>query len=554
MRKWRVFPVFVFLFLYILPLGVRPLVIPDETRYAEIAREMIETKDFVVPRIDGFRYFEKPVMGYWLNAASLAAFGENEFAVRFASAVSVGLSALLLFFLARRFTGGDFAGIVSSMIFLTCFEVFGVGIVSVLDSMFAFFITASMICFYYAASNLNTDRPQQKNLLLMCCGVLVGVAFLTKGFLAFVLPVIIIAPFLIWEKRWKDLFTVPWIPLAAAVIVILPWAVMVHLRAPDFWNYFFWEEHVRRFAAEDAQHKAPFYYYLLFFPAVAIPWTFQAPSAIIGIMKKKLENPIFKFAICWFVFPFLFFSVAKGKLLTYILPCFVPFALMAAAGLLNALNLQSGQTTALPPPKSFKAGGFAGALFFGLLAVVLTIMQTSDVFHYRPFTQPWKYWVCLAVCLISMIIYLRAGVARDGRRQIMLFAMAPVIFMFAVHFAYPDTAILKKSPGAFLMKYSEKIRPDTIIVSDYSPLKAVCWYYKRSDVYLMGNSGELNYGAQYPDSEKRWLNLEGLSNLIHENPGNLVFVARKGNFEIWQRALPKPVFEDDNGEFLFAMY
>ena len=82
-----------YLLLYILPLGVRPLFLPDETRYFEIPREMIATGDWVVPRLDGLRYFEKPVMGYWVNAVSMLAFGENAFAARFPCALSVGLSA-----------------------------------------------------------------------------------------------------------------------------------------------------------------------------------------------------------------------------------------------------------------------------------------------------------------------------------------------------------------------------------------------------------------------------------------------------------------------------
>jgi len=300
MKKLSMLLIFIFLFLYIFPLGVRPLVIPDESRYAEIAREMLETGDFVVPRLNGLRYFEKPVMGHWLNAASIKVFGENEFAVRFTSACSVGLSALMLFFLARRFAGSYFSGLVSSMIFLTCFEVFVVGVFSVLDSMFSFFITAAIICFYYAYSNSISDRLGPKNIFLLCCGIFIGFAFLTKGFLAIVLPVIIMTPFLIWEKRWKDLFTAPWIPLAAAVLVVLPWVVMIHLKEPDFWNYFFWEEHFKRFSTDNAQHKEPFFHYLLYFPAAAVPWTFLLPAAGFGFHKIKHGNPIIKFAICWF--------------------------------------------------------------------------------------------------------------------------------------------------------------------------------------------------------------------------------------------------------------
>ena len=90
-----------FLLLYILPLGVRPIVIPDEARYCEIPREMLVSGDWVVPRLNGLRYFEKPVLGYWVTAASMALFGQNPFAARLPSAAATGLSALLLFLLVR---------------------------------------------------------------------------------------------------------------------------------------------------------------------------------------------------------------------------------------------------------------------------------------------------------------------------------------------------------------------------------------------------------------------------------------------------------------------
>jgi 4-amino-4-deoxy-L-arabinose transferase len=96
-------------------------------------------------------------------------------------------------------------------------------------------------------------------------------AFLTKGFLAFAVPVVAIVPYLIWAGRWKDLLRMAAIPIAAAVLVSLPWAIAVHLKAPDYWNYFFWQEHVKRFMAEDAQHKAPFWTYFWPFPWPPFP-------------------------------------------------------------------------------------------------------------------------------------------------------------------------------------------------------------------------------------------------------------------------------------------
>ena len=147
-----------FAIVYLLPLGARELIVPDETRYAEIPREMIASGDWVVPHLNGVRYFEKPVLGYWAHAAALLVFGENNFAVRLPSALAVGLSALMIFLLMKRSTekeedGRSHAAVLATIVFLTCFEVFGVGSTAVLDNLFALLLTASIMAFFTATQS-----------------------------------------------------------------------------------------------------------------------------------------------------------------------------------------------------------------------------------------------------------------------------------------------------------------------------------------------------------------------------------------------------------------
>jgi 4-amino-4-deoxy-L-arabinose transferase len=189
---------FFFLFVYILPLGSRDLLVPDETRYGEIPREMIAGGDWVVPHFNGLRYFEKPVLGYWVHAGSLLLFGDNNFAVRLPSALAVGLSALMVFMLVRRRdrndTGEDaLPALLAALIYLSCFEVVGVGNIAVLDSLFSFFLTGTITAFYLASEAPRGGKREKYFLLL--AGVSCGLAFLTKGFLAFAVPVMALAPY-----------------------------------------------------------------------------------------------------------------------------------------------------------------------------------------------------------------------------------------------------------------------------------------------------------------------------------------------------------------------
>jgi 4-amino-4-deoxy-L-arabinose transferase len=99
--------ILLFIVVYILPLGVRPMIIPDETCYAEISREILNTGEWIIPKLNGLRYFEKPILGYWLNAASISTFGENAFSVGLPSAMAAGFSVLLIFLMVRKFSKGD---------------------------------------------------------------------------------------------------------------------------------------------------------------------------------------------------------------------------------------------------------------------------------------------------------------------------------------------------------------------------------------------------------------------------------------------------------------
>jgi len=547
MRKSCVAIIGIFIFLYILPLGVRPIIIPDESRYAEIPREMIASGDWIVPRLNGLRYFEKPVMGYWLNALSIKLFGENTFAVRFPSASATGLSAILIFLLIRRFSGEITAATLAALIFLTSFIVYGIGTFNILDSILAVFVTASMTSFFFAH---NAEPSKKKNVYLLLFGVSCGFAFLTKGFLAFAIPVVAVVPFMIWEGRFKELFIICWLPIIAAVLIVIPWAVMVHFKAPDFWHFFVWIEHINRFLSSGAQHHESFWYYIYLFPASALPWTFLFPAAILGLKKTGIKASIIRYAICWFFFPFLFFSVSKGKILTYLLPCFPPFAILMSTGL----------------KKYFETGGkklFSVALWFlallaVILAVALTGVQIMGFRGFKPYDQTWKWGLGVFGFMVFAFLLISAARTSNSKARLILVGCAPLLVLFGSNFIMPDLTLEHKAPGTFLLKNAHKIRTDTVLVSDEDPMGAVCWFYKRDNVYLIEGGGEVSYGLNYEDAKYRSLNLKQFKDLVSQNAekGRVVLIAKSRKYRQWKQNLPKPLYEDSNGKggYVFVQY
>ncbi len=532
---------------YLLPLGVRDLLVPDETRYGEIPREMIVDGDWVAPHLNGVRYFEKPALGYWVHAGSILLFGQNNFAVRFPSVLAAGLSALLIFVLIRRMSrnAGEQTGltaILASLVFLSCFEVFAVGNTAVLDNIFAFFLTATIAAFYFA-SEAQPRSAQEKRFLLLA-GLACGLAFMTKGFLAFVVPVVVIAPYLVWQHRSRDVLRMSWLPLLTAVLVALPWGIMIHLQQPDFWNFFFWNEHVRRFMADDAQHKQPFWFFIMLAPVIFFPWTFVIPAAVAGV-KERLTNQgplvrLIKFSICWLVLPFLFFSCASGKLLTYILPCFPPFAILVAIGLTYILNKKERRT-------SFHWGVLGSALFFALLLLAFVYVQFFADGDSRPYSAMAQVVMVISAFTFPIFLCFGAFWSQNGNGKILLLGMTPLLLFFSVHFVIPDESIEKKAPGPFLERHAQDIARDTIIISDDKTVGAACWYLQRSDVYVLGRPGELEYGLGHEDAAGRLLDAKSATDLINRNRGRAVLIVSQKSISEYRNEIPKPVSQDDSG-------
>lgn len=538
-----------FVFVYILPLGVRPIFVDDEARYAEIPREMIASGDWVVPRLNGLRYFEKPVLGYWLNGVSILLFGENSFAVRLPTALASGLSALLVYLLLRSRVSKDdqLTAPFGALVLLSCFGVITIGTFAALDSMLAFFLTGAMFFFFFAAT-APPGSGREKG-MLAAAGFFTGLAFLIKGFLVFVVLGLSMGGFLIWQRRYKDLFRMAWLPLAVSILTALPWGIMIYLREPDYWNYFFWNEHIRRFLSHDAQHKEPFWFFLAIAPAMCLPWTCVLPAALSGLRKKiPQQNDLIRFSLCWMMLPFLFFSASKGKLITYILPCFPPFAILVSLGL--------GRYFEKDRRRLFNWGALAAALVFGIVLLIFSAIHLVNINNLYVYSGT-AGWLSVAAGTAAICCFLILA-ARNSRPdwKIIFLGLSPALLFFALQFHIPDRALQSKDLASLLERHSSEVTPGTIILAGGNSSRTTCWVFKRNDVYLVAGAAELEYGVNHDETSGRLLSVPEAAEMITRNPGRIVLVARKRDYESWLTFLPAPAELDDSGPngYVFLKY
>lgn len=532
-----------FVLVYLLPLGVRPLFIPDEVRYAEIAREMISKGDWVVPHLNGLDYFEKPILGHWVHAISQLLFGETRFAVRFPSVLSSGLMALLLVWFGNipsRLNKQKTLGPLTALIFLSTLAVAGIGTFAVLDSLLALFLTLTLVAFFQATESEKSSR--QEVLWLVIAGFSCGLAFLTKGFLALAIPILVAAPYLLWQKRWRDLLRMAWLPLLVAFLVALPWSLWIHQRAPDFWNYFFWHEHVKRFFSEHAQHSRPAWFFVALLPLMAIPWSFQLGSlwqgARLRVEYRSKEQAILRFALCWLIFPLLFFSVSRGKLLTYILPCFPAIAVLISFWLDRYLS--SGKQ------KSFNVGALLAAGFFSLILIALPVVQIVGIKGSAPYSTVLPWLGGSVALLLTIGLFVLSYRNTHGWQKLILFALAPLPFLAFSPNLMPDLTLAKKAPSAFFAEAYKQIEPGGYVISAGNVVRAANWGLKRDDIYLLSGSGELTYGLSQPDGAGRLLDFAEVSQFIALHPGKVLLFAKQKDFKKWGDKLPQPQNQREN--------
>lgn len=538
-KKWLyILIALIVLAVCILPLGGRPMLTPDETRYAEIPREMMLNGNYVSPRLNGVRYFEKPAFSYWVFAVSFELFGMNRFALRLPCMLAMLATAWIVFLLTRHFYRDPCSSLLGALIFITMPLVYVLATIAVTDMFLTLFVTGASVSFFLAAQD-DTGRGRRV-LLLLLCGLCCGFAFLTKGFLAFAVPAVTLVPYLIWDRKWKKLFTMPWLPLIVLLLTAAPWCLAIHRQEPDFWRYFFFEEHINRFfGQEKAQHSRNFFYFFPFMAAALAIWLLMIPNLCRTWRDQVKSSPLLKFCICGVVPPFLMLSCSSGKLPTYILPCLPPAAILIAAGLEKFFVEERRD-------KAFHLTLLVLAVLLPLTLLLVTINLLTGfpdvLFMKEDGAQVLLIALASAMSLAGLFLSWKAA-DRYAKLYLLLIALLPPLVVS--NFVFPVRMKEWQAPNLFLAEVAKELPGEnTILVTYRRPFQDVCWAFRNTDVRMLVKQNEISYGISYPEENYRFIpDFPALQELCREQKaknGHVAVITPLSRMDSFEETMPRP--------------
>ncbi|HUJ54059.1 MAG TPA: phospholipid carrier-dependent glycosyltransferase [Steroidobacteraceae bacterium] len=461
-------------------LQVRPMLDPDEGRYAEIPREMLASGDWVTPRFNDLKYFEKPPLQYWATAAIYAVFGLDEWSSRLWSVGLAFACLALVFAWTGRLFGPDSAlGALTALGVSPYFLV--VGHLNLLDGAFTFWLTAAVLAFTLAQGA--PPRSSTERNWMLAAWVLAALAVLSKGIVVLVLAGGTLILYTLLQRdliTWRRLHALP--GLALFLLITAPWFVAVSLRNPSFPGFFFVHEHFARFLTTVHQRVEPWWFFLPLLLAAVMPWLAPlargargaweegAPGAPAGPFRPR------RFLLLYAALTLVFFSASGSKLAPYILPMVPVLAALAGAATRD-------------PERLARHAARVGAGFVLLVAAGLLVYSARRNSFVPREALTWAF----AASLVSLAALAARPLLRGRRLPTVVVTVAAA--SLAWQFLLCEYTVIPPSRSA--RNLVDAVRP---FIDTHTALYSVGQYRETISPYLgrtlqlAGYEGELRFG------------------------------------------------------------
>lgn len=515
-------------------LGTRALWSPDEGRYAEIPREMVASNDYVTPRLNGVKYFEKPPLLYWLTAGSVRAFGLSEWALRLWPALFAAFGCLAVYGLGARLFGPA-AGLLAAGVLATSplYDLMGRALTT--DMPVAVLITVALGAYLLAVCE---PPGALRRCALYAFYAAVGLAVLAKGLIGILIPALVIGAWTVLLGEWKMLREMR--PAAGAAIVIgiaAPWHLLVGAANPEFAQFYFVHEHIERFLTTSHGRYQPPWFFIVVLLAGMFPWSAFLPATLTTVAKGWRERRTQRetwFLLLWALVPFTFFSASGSKLAPYILPALPPLAL-----LLGRRLAQAWQGSARLP-----ATAFAALLVLGL-SLCIVIFAGPRIFAEREsFGRAATYlgasldWIAVAL-LAAGVAPFAASLATRGKGTYRV-AIA-VLLACAAGLSLLLQNVLPRLDGLYSVKATasalrERLRPGDEVMTYEAYYQDLPVYLERR-ITIVGWTGELLFGSTI-ENARGWMIDEAALRKRWREPRTIYLLADAARLK--DLSLPQP--------------
>lgn len=505
-------------------LGMRPLSNPDEGRYTEIPREMAVSGDFVTPRLNGVKYFEKPPLVYWLSALTFREFGVSEFTARIWGGL-FSVIGVLLTYAAGRALHGRGTGIWAAISLSTTLIYFVLSQIILLDMAVAVTMSGALFAFIVA---MREPAGKKRFGLFMAFYGFMALATLSKGLIGIAIPGAVIFFWVLLLNRWKPLW--PFYPVTGTVVLLAiaaPWHVLAAQANHDFLNFYFYHEHWLRFTTRIHGRYEPWWFFIPLFIGGLFPWVYFSGRAlklsIPGGWKARREHADAWFLVIWIAFIILFFSKSQSKLVPYILPVFPACAILIGRYL---SGVWQGRADLKYRPASIAF--LVTAVLLGIAAFVVPGPKNQpELASALPLLR-----VTVGATLLAGAIAVFAGI-RLNRPRVILSSITLATALFFVAAAFGGGSFDKASTKKFALILKPILKPEDRVY-------CVGFYGQDLPVYLnrlvnvVDYEGELEFGihAESETTAKRFLTREAFG-ADWNQPGNSYALVRKGHLEKW---------------------
>jgi 4-amino-4-deoxy-L-arabinose transferase-like glycosyltransferase len=467
-------------------LNYRHLIPSDEGRYAEIAREMLVTGDWITPRYNGYKYFEKPPLQAWATAAAFQAFGIGDWQARLWTALTGFLTILLVGFTGARIFNAR-AGWLAAVVLASSPMWIISGHFNSLDMGLSSFLVAALCSLLIAQTSHNKKSCRN---WMWTCWVFMALATLSKGVIGAAIPAMVFIAYSISTWDWKI-----WarLRLFSGTILFLaitaPWFVLVAKRNPEFLEFFFIHEHLQRFTEDAHSRTGPIYYFVPLLLIGLLPWVLQIPGALIQAWnERRREFSAGWLLVCWFVVIFAFFSASHSKLPGYIIPVFPALALIIG----NRLDRLLGHTNTMALPWKLQTLGFAilGLVGFFFLDAIGKQARPDEIEAYAQYT----YWVIAAlVAIVSFSAYAARQSKRNGIQSIVSFACG--FFLCAIIAGTGHETLGRAVSGIDLVERVKTSIPEKVNFYSVRLLDHTVPFYLGKTMIMVEYPDELEFGV-----------------------------------------------------------